>query len=177
MNGRRRAWLVTVGVGAAALGATVATWRLRPQPAADGAEAAFWAGQWERPEGGQVRAAELRGGPLLLNFWATWCPPCVEELPLLERFGREQQGRGWRVLALAIDQPSAVRAFLQRQPLSLTIGLAGWGGTELARQLGNPTGALPFTVVFDAHGRLAQRKLGKVEPADLQAWQAALASG
>lgn len=169
----RRAWMIGVGTAAAALGAGVAAWRLRPQPVAEGAEAAFWSARWERPEGGELIAAELRGGPLLLNFWATWCPPCVEELPLLDRFYRERQAQGWRVVGLAIDQPGAVRAFLQRQPLSFPVGLAGFGGTELARQLGNPTGALPFSVVFDAQGRLAQRKLGKVEPADLQAWAAA----
>lgn len=172
----RRVWMLGVGVAAAALGAGVAAWRLRPQEAAQGAEAAFWAGRWPRPDGGEVTAAELRGAPLLLNFWATWCPPCVEELPLLDRFYRQQQGRGWRVLALAIDQPSAVRAFLQRQPLSLPVGLAGLGGTELARALGNTTGALPFTAVFDAAGRLVRRKLGKVTEGDLQAWQQALPS-
>ena len=172
----RRAWMLGVGVAAAALGAGVAAWRLRLQPAADDAAAAFWEARWERAQGGELVAAELRGAPLLVNFWATWCPPCVEELPLLDRFHREQQARGWRVVGLAIDQPSAVRAFLQRLPLSFPVGLAGFGGTQLARQLGNPTGALPFTVVFDARGRLAQRKLGQVEPADLQAWLAVLSS-
>ncbi|MGD4850338.1 TlpA family protein disulfide reductase, partial [Xanthomonas citri pv. citri] len=76
----------------------------------------------------------------------------------------------WQVLALAIDQPSAVRQFLQRQPLSFPVGLAGFGGTDLGRQLGNDNGALPFTVVFDRAGRIAHRKLGQVKPQDLQAW-------
>ncbi|MEW6694396.1 MAG: TlpA disulfide reductase family protein [Pseudomonadota bacterium] len=166
----RRMVTVAVAAGAAAVGAGVAVWRLTPGAAAPGAEEALWAQRWERPQGGTVAAADFRGRPLLVNFWATWCPPCVEELPLLDRFYRERQASGWQVLALAIDQPSAVRQFLQRQPLAFPIGLAGFGGTELARQLGNDTGALPFTVVLDRRGRVAHRKLGQVKPADLQAW-------
>lgn len=167
---RRRAMTIGVAAAAAALGAGVAWWRLTPGAPAAGAEQALWALHWDRPEGGTVAASAFRGRPLLINFWATWCPPCVEELPLLDRFYRERQAAGWQVLALAIDQPSAVRQFLQRQPLSFPVGLAGFGGTELGRQLGNENGALPFTVVFDRAGRIAHRKLGQVKPEDLQAW-------
>ncbi|MFN3611198.1 TlpA disulfide reductase family protein [Tepidimonas sp.] len=167
---QRRAMTIGMAAAAAALGAGVAAWRLTPGAPAAGAEQALWTQQWDRPEGGAVAAAAFRGRPLLLNFWATWCPPCVEELPLLDRFYRERQADGWQVLALAIDQPSAVRQFLQRQPLSFPVGLAGFGGTDLGRQLGNDNGALPFTVVFDRAGRIAHRKLGQVKPQDLQAW-------
>ncbi|OBS31789.1 redoxin [Tepidimonas fonticaldi] len=167
---QRRAMTIGIAAAAAALGAGVAGWRLTPGAPAAGAEQALWSQQWDRPEGGTVAAAAFRGRPLLLNFWATWCPPCVEELPLLDRFYRERQADGWQVLALAIDQPSAVRQFLQRQPLSFPVGLAGFGGTDLGRQLGNDNGALPFTVVFDRAGRIAHRKLGQVKPQDLQAW-------
>ncbi|TSE23084.1 TlpA disulfide reductase family protein [Tepidimonas aquatica] len=177
MSGTRRGWMVGVGALAALAGVGVAAWRLRLEPAADAAAAAFWAGRWPTPAGGEVRAEALRGGSLLLNFWATWCPPCVEELPLLQRFYDERRADGWRVLALAIDQPSSVRAFLQRMPLTLPVGLAGLGGTELAKQLGNATGALPFSVVFDAAGRVHARKLGQVKEDDLRTWATALGSG
>ncbi len=171
---QRRAMTIGIAAAAAALGAGVAGWRSTLDAPAAGAEQALWSQQWDRPDGGTVAAATFRGRPLLLNFWATWCPPCVEELPLLDRFYREQQAHGWQVLALAIDQPSAVRQFLQRQPLSFPIGLAGFGGTDLGRQLGNDNGALPFTVVFDRAGRIAHRKLGQLKPQDLQAWAQAV---
>ncbi len=171
---QRRAWTVGVAAAAAAAGAGVAWWRLTPREAAADAETTLWAMTWERPEGGTLAAADFRGRPLLVNFWATWCPPCVEELPLLDRFYRERQGSGWVVLALAIAQPSAVRQFLQRQPLSFPVGLAGFGGTELARAMGNATGALPFSVVLDRAGRIAQRKLGQVHAQDLRAWADAI---
>jgi len=107
---------------------------------------------------------------VVVNFWATWCGPCVEELPLLNAFYREQRAKGWQVLALAVDQPSSVRRFLEKLPLDFPVGMAGLDGTELSRQLGNTNGGLPYTVAFDAQGRVAQKKLGKVSAQDLADW-------
>ena len=132
---------------------------------------AFWSRSWESPGGQTLAAADFRGRPLLLNFWATWCPPCVEELPLLDQFFQSHRAQGWQVLGLAIDQPSAVRAFLARRPLAFPIGLAGLGGTELSRELGNSNGGLPFSVLFDRADRLVERKLGRLQPEDLERWQ------
>ncbi len=172
MNAQRRKWLASgVAVGALAAGAGVAWWRLRPAAVASGAEAAFWDSQFEAPSGESVvRLADWRGKPLLVNFWATWCPPCVEELPLLNAFHAAQSPRGWQVLGLAVDQPGAVQGFLRKLPLDFPIGMAGLAGTELSRSLGNLTGGLPFTVVFDAAGRIAHRKIGQVSQADLAQW-------
>lgn len=133
--------------------------------------AAFWSQSWDKPDGQLLAAADLRGRPLLVNFWATWCPPCVEELPLLDQFYQSRRAQGWQLLGLAIDQPSAVRAFLARRPLSFPIGLAGLGGTELSRELGNSNGGLPFSVLFDPAGRLVERKLGRLHAEDLERWQ------
>jgi len=171
---RRQLWTVAVAAAAATMGAAVAAWRLTPRAPAPGAADALWTQRWQRPEGGELRAADFRGRPLLVNFWATWCPPCTEELPLLERFWQEQRARGWTVLGLAFDQPSAVRQFLQRQPLTFPIALVGWGGAELGRQLGNERGGLPFTVVIDREGRIVQRKLGQVKLDELRQWASAL---
>ena len=109
--------------------------------------------------------------PLLVNFWATWCPPCVEELPLIDRFWRENASNGFQVVGLAIDQPSPVKKFLQRHALSFPVGLAGMGGTELAKSLGNATGALPFSVFFNADGTIWRQKLGQLSSDDLLQWR------
>lgn len=167
----RRRWLYAGVAGAAALGgAGMAWWRFQPHAVQDGAEQALWGLEFERPEGGTVALKALAGKPLLLNFWATWCPPCVEELPMLNTFFRTHGGQGWQVLGLAIDQPSAVRKFLARLPLDFPVGLAGMGGTELGRSLGNLTGGLPFTVVLGGNGRVLHRKMGQVTAQDLQLW-------
>ena len=134
------------------------------------AEEALWALNFKTPDG-QLRAMNsFRGRPLLLNFWATWCPPCIEELPLLDAFYQEHKGSGWQVLGLAVDQPSAVRKWLQAKPLSFAVGMAGLTGTELSKSLGNLAGGLPFTVAFGASGALLVRKTGKVSKDDLKQW-------
>ena len=170
---RRQLMLGGVAAVAGLAGAGVAMWRFQPRPVADPALQALWAQQWDTPDGQILSMASLQGQPLLINFWATWCPPCVEELPLLNAFYGQRRAAGWQVLGLAIDQPSAVRQFLARRPLDFPIGLAGLGGTELTRLLGNATGGLPFTVVLNAQGTLAHRKIGQVKPDDLEAWASA----
>jgi len=167
---RRRLMTGAVALGALGAGAGVAWWRFRPAEVMSGAEAAFWQAQFDGPFGETVRLAEWRGRPLVVNFWATWCPPCVEELPLLNAFHARQVEKGWQVIGLAVDQPSAVRGFLQKLPLGFPVGMAGFAGTEISRSLGNLTGALPFTVVFNEAGQVAQRKIGQVSEADLQQW-------
>ena len=166
----RRHWLVAAGVTAAAAGAGLAWWRLQPQEALPEAVQALWAQQFQAPAGEPLTMSAFRGRPLLLNFWATWCPPCVEELPMIEAFWREHAAKGLQVVGLAIDQPSAVKRFLERQALGFPVGLAGLGGTELARSLGNATGSLPFSVFFAADGRVLAKKLGQLSREELVGW-------
>ncbi|SDJ33103.1 TlpA disulfide reductase family protein [Variovorax sp. OV700] len=175
---RRRLLYGGVAVAAAAAGLGGAWWRERGSGVkGEALDAAFWTQRFERPEGGELVFADLRGKPLLLNFWATWCPPCVEEMPMIDRFFREHGGNGWQVVGLAIDQPSAVRKFLQKTPVSYPTGLAGLQGTELVKSLGNTAGGLPFTLVLNGSGTVAARKMGKLEPADLDTWRRELVHG
>lgn len=167
-----------VAVAAAAAGLGGAWWRERARgPKGEVLAASFWEQRFERPEGGELVFSDLRGKPLLLNFWATWCPPCVEEMPMIDRFFRENGANGWQVVGLAIDQPSAVRKFLQKTPVSYPTGLAGLQGTELVKNLGNTGGGLPFTLVLNGAGEVAARKMGKLEAADLDAWRRELVHG
>jgi thiol-disulfide isomerase/thioredoxin len=159
-----------VAAAAGAAGAGLAWWRLRPGPVRSEAESAFWASRFDSPAGAPLALQAWQGRPLLVNFWATWCPPCVEELPLLNAFYREQSGKGWQVLGLAVDQPAAVRRFLDKLPLAFPVGMAGLAGTELARSLGNPSGGLPYSVVFDRQGQVTHRKIGKLSAAELAQW-------
>ena len=132
--------------------------------------AAFWAAEFDTPKGESLTMSGFQGRPLVINFWATWCTPCIEEMPLIEAFFRQNESKGWQVLGLAIDQPSRVRQFLSQFPVSYAIGLAGLTGTALTKQLGNEVGGLPFTVVLDAQGRLIQRKVGKLSANEIKNW-------
>lgn len=169
----RRAWLgAGVGVAIAAGAAGLVLRRSRQQARElTVAEQAFWQQKFKRLDGSELAMGAFKGQPLILNFWATWCPPCVEELPLLNAFFSENQRHRWQVLGLAVDQPTAVARFLGQSPLSFPIALAGFAGVEVSRSLGNLSGGLPFTVVFAASGEVLNRKMGRVSPADLQAWQ------
>ena len=184
---RRGALIAGVGVAAVLAGAGYAWMRGRqpaparpPGPAAGpgsaGAEVdqagaqQFWAQEFETPQGPKIAMASFKGKPLLLNFWATWCAPCIEEMPMLDAFYKQNAAKGWQMVGLAIDQPSSVRKFLDKSPVGYPIGLAGFGGTELTKALGNNAGALPYSVLFDREGKVRQRRMGKLTEADLQAW-------
>jgi thiol-disulfide isomerase/thioredoxin len=166
----RRRLVGGVAAVAGLAGAGLAWWKHQPESALSQAEQALWRLQFDTPSGGVLDMQAMRGKPVLLNFWATWCPPCVEEMPLIDRFFKENAGNGWQVVGLAVDQPGAVRQFLQKTPVSYPIGMAGLGGTELGRSLGNLSGGLPFTLLLGASGVVLHRKMGKLSPADLQLW-------
>jgi thiol-disulfide isomerase/thioredoxin len=171
MTPGRRNWLIGgVGAAAALAGLGGALWRDR-STGGERVDPALWALRFPRPEGGELVLAQFLGRPLLLNFWATWCPPCVRELPMLDRFHRAQPADGWQVIGLAVDGPTPVREFLRRTPLGFPVGLAGLDGTSLSRQLGNAAGGLPFSVAFGRDGRLKERQLGELDEARLKIWQ------
>ena len=170
----RRRWLLGGVAALAAVGGTTVAWRRQtpatPAASEGGPAGGLWSLQLSTPEGSPLALAALRGRPLLLNFWATWCPPCVEELPLLSSFFQQHGAKGWQVLGIAVDQPDAVKRFLARSPVSFAVAMAGMAGLELSKSLGNLSRGLPFTVVLTADGEVAHRKMGQVTKADLSAW-------
>ena len=161
---RRRNLLLGAGVAAAfaTLGGWVAWSRLAPNAGDPAAVELLFTRTLQGADGKPVELSAFRGRTLVLNFWATWCTPCVEEMPELQTLHDEITGRGGAVVGIGIDTPSAIRAFVARHGFSYPLLMGGVEGTELARQLGNPTGALPFTVVIDAKGRVIERKLGRI---------------
>ena len=167
----RRNWLLAgVAAVAALAGVEFATRRFSTQEASPEALKQFWSTEFDTPSGEKLSFQSLQGKPLVLNFWATWCPPCVEEMPLLERFYQQNAANGWQVVGVAIDQPSQVKRFLGQNSISYPIALGGLGGTDLLKSLGNEQGALPFTVVLDAQGTVKMQKLGKLSEKEINSW-------
>ena len=118
---------------------------------------------FETPQGEMLDLGALKGKIVILNFWGTWCPPCIEEIPELDALYTELQAENIQLLGIAIDSPTNVREFLQKTKVSYPILLAGLGGTELGKTLGNTQGGLPFTVILNAEGKQILTKAGKIK--------------
>lgn len=169
---RRRTLYAMAAAVAGLAGAGLAWWRYSPAPVDEEAMPGLWQLEFDTPTGTKLALQSLRGRPLLINFWATWCSPCIEELPLLNAFYRENADSGWQVIGIAVDKLEPVKAFLARQPLAFPVALAGMEGLTLSRTLGNQVGGLPFTVLIGADGRVLNRKIGKLSAQDLALWRA-----
>jgi thiol-disulfide isomerase/thioredoxin len=180
----QRRQILTVGVAAAAAlaGAGVAYWQDQKVKASEASAPQkpvssdlndLWQMQFDTPDGGKLAMQSLKGKPLLINFWATWCPPCVEELPLLEGFYSQNKAKSVQIVGLAADKSEAVRIFLKKLPLTFPIGITDLSGIALSKSWGNLAGGLPFSVMLAADGRVMQRKMGKLSEEDLKIWLAA----
>jgi len=143
-------------------------------PTAEPAVQTLWGQQWPGPDGQPKSLQTLRGQITVVNFWATWCAPCVEEMPALSALYQQiQQASGAprprvEFIGVAIDRADQVAEFARRSPVSYPLVVAGAAGSELGRALGNEAGALPFTAVIDSNGRVVERTLGIVNPEKLR---------
>ncbi len=118
-------------------------------------------------DGREVVSNAWAGKVVVLNYWASWCPACLREMPLLVQ-AQEAIGEGrLQVVGIAIDEPSEARRFVAANPLNYPVLLGGVETVELSRRLGNRTGGLPFTVIFDAHGRRVFSRTGEMTAAQL----------
>ena len=164
----KRRWILGLGaVGGLVAGGLLSWFKHEPSTPSTQNLQRLWSSSYQHPNGDDVDWNQFKGRPLIINFWATWCGPCVEEMPLIDRFYKENKANGWQVVGLAIDQPSRVKAFLSQTPVSYPVVLAGLGGTELSQALGNESGALPFTIILDANEHVLFKKIGKLKVEEL----------
>ena len=117
-------------------------------------------------QGQQHRLSEWSGKVVLLNFWASWCIPCREEMPLLDR---ERAKTGLEVVGVAVDDPAAVKDYLRETPVAFPILLAD-EKTNPSIQFGNTREVFPYSVLIGRDGRIIAQKMGGFEPASLSDW-------
>jgi peroxiredoxin len=119
-------------------------------------------------KGKETPLAQWKGKVVVVNFWATWCVPCREEMPEFVVTQRELGGRGVQFVGIAIDQPDKIDAFAAELNLNYPALVGGFGAIELSKTLGNRYGALPFTVIVDRAGRVAHTQLGRLKEPQLR---------
>lgn len=169
---RRHLLTAGVGAGAAALGAGVALWRRQPAngpapgaaalPGDAGALAALWAQRFARPEGGEIDMASLRGKPLLINFWATWCAPCRREIPLLNEIREQRHAtEGVEIVGIAVDFRDEVLKYIERTRIAYPLLMGEEDGLRAANAFGMDL-LLPFTVFADQQRRIVTVKVGEL---------------
>ena len=166
----RRRWLSFTAIAAAAgtLGAWTAWQRYAPGPADAEASTLLLALNLPDANGQAVALDQWRGRPLVVNFWATWCAPCIEEMPELSELQQHYKASGLQILGIGIDSPDNIRQFSKDRPVAYPLLIAGAGGSELARRFGNQSGGLPYTVVVDRSGQITSTIIGRFKLARLR---------
>jgi thiol-disulfide isomerase/thioredoxin len=169
---QRRLWL---GAGAAALlaGVSVSAWKLQPQEPKDEAVRTLFKQSFPVAAGPKRLLADapfalnsLSGKTIMLNFWATWCPPCIEEMPELSKLAEiwlRDFGAKVSTIGIGIDSIANIQKFYQTLPVSYDLLAANAQGLELIRLLGNPTGGLPFSLIISSQGAITERILGRFD--------------
>ena len=110
------------------------------------------------------------GRPLLINVWASWCGPCIEEMPELQRFASSQGATGTQVIGLALDTPEAIKDFLTRVPVDYPILVDTPGPADASVWLGNRKGVLPYSVLVAADGKIVKQKIGPFAHGEIEGW-------
>lgn len=173
MTLRRRDVLVSVAVAATALAAGLSAPKLLEL--ARGGDPPLRTAKFVDLDEKPRALAEWIGKLVVVNFWATWCAPCLEEIPLLMAARKSHAGIGVEIVGIAIDMAPKVREFAAKLSIDYTVLLASADGLELMRSLGNRSGGLPFTVFLDRSGTPVRTKLGALRQPELDTILADLA--
>jgi thiol-disulfide isomerase/thioredoxin len=151
---KRRDFILGGAVAAAVLGVS--------QPRFALADTGLFSQSFPDAHGTSHAMGDYLGKPLVVNFWATWCPPCLKEMPDLDAL--QKRFPAVQFVGLAVDTESNVRAFAKKVRVSYPLLVVGHAGIDLVRSLGDTAGGVPFTVVFDHKGLVRDRVVGQVRP-------------
>ena len=158
-------WMALIGIGAAVLGFSAARFLKIPPVAAPTATTDFAL----RDLAGKTHGlADWRGKVVLLNFWATWCPPCRREIPLFIDLQRRYEKQGLQIVGISVDNPEAVARYWQEMHINYPLLIADETTYELMAAYGNRQGGLPYSVLITADGKIAGVKIGSYHREELE---------
>ncbi len=120
-------------------------------------------------EGQPIELASFRGKTVLLNFWASWCGPCVDEMPVLDQFARERSDE-IVVIGIAVEDESDARAFLARYPVSYLIGIGSAASPDESARFGNHLNVVPYSVLIDPQGVVRRAEARSFDAEELDDW-------
>lgn len=124
---------------------------------------------WPNKAGKPESLAQWKGHPLVINFWASWCAPCVEEMPELTTLHNQLSPKGMYVLGVGVDSVANVTDFAKRYNISFPVYAAGIEGIDYSRLLGNNSMGLPLTILVDKEGKIIKTYVGRLKITQLQA--------
>lgn len=120
------------------------------------------------PDGKTTSLASYRDQVLVVNFWATWCAPCVQEMPELSALQTELGTKKVSFIGIGIDSPASMAEFAQKHKITYPLFVGGMSGTQLATTLGNNTGGLPYTVLLNKSGQIVKTYRGRLDMTQLR---------
>jgi thiol-disulfide isomerase/thioredoxin len=116
-----------------------------------------------QPDGSPKSLEEYRNTVVVVNFWATWCGPCVKEMPALSALQTELAAKKIKFIGIGIDNPADMTEFAQKYKITYPLFVAGMSGTQLSTQMGNAQGGLPFTVILNKSGAIVKTYRGALD--------------
>lgn len=166
---KRQNWLIAAAAALAlAAGIGVATWLRQPGSAQPGAAETLLVSPLPDLQNRPQALTQYEGKVLVVNFWATWCPPCREEVPVFIEAQAKHGDKGLQFVGIALDNPQKVADFVQEYGINYPILIGGINESEILRRLGNPGGGLPYTLIYGRNGQLQEKIIGGLDQARLE---------
>jgi thiol-disulfide isomerase/thioredoxin len=161
----KRPYVITILIAliSAGIGIYMGSQRWSPAPAQNSATAALFQQSLPDVHNAQQPLSQWQGKTVLVNFWATWCAPCVDEMPELSALQKEAAKKNIQIIGIGIDSASNIKDFAAKHQITYPLYVAGVSGTELARQFGNQAGGLPYTVLIAPSGEVKKTYLGRLK--------------
>jgi len=167
MRSRARGVAIAL-VAAAAAAAGLYVSLDRPAPSASSAVSALTRTEFPDLSGNSIALSRWQGKVVVVNFWASWCAPCRDEIPGLVRVQGKYAANGLQIVGIAVDSVEKSRQAATEMTINYPVLVAGVDAIHLTRGLGNRAGALPYTIVLDRHGGVAATHLGLLSEAQLE---------